>query len=198
MITEGSTLRSIDQLKIDRIHKATMDIVYTQGFDHISLRQIAEIAKVSSGTPYVYYKDKQDLVTSLFYICLEHVSAGLQDTIDSADSIKEKIYACVFDLVCKFCDIPLMVKYVIKFRNHPELFIQDVRNQYFAAYSPLITLCRTAVSSDLAKTSDITLMHAMLFSPVMQLFDAYEGHENQFDPNTYAECIRLSVDSVLY
>ena len=112
-------MRSIDQLKIDRIHKATMDIVYTQGFDHISLRQIAEIAKVSSGTPYVYYKDKQDLVTNLFYICLEHISADLQNAIDSADSIKEKIYACVFDLACKFCDIPLMVKYVIKFRNHP-------------------------------------------------------------------------------
>ena len=51
-------MRFIDQLKIDRIHKATMDIVYSEGFEYISLRHIADLAKVSSGTPYIYYKDK--------------------------------------------------------------------------------------------------------------------------------------------
>lgn len=191
-------MRAIDQLKIDRIHKAAMDIVYTQGFDHISLRQIAEMEKVSPGAPYVYYKDKQDLITNLFYLCLEYVSEGLQDTIDSADSLKEKLYACIFNLVCKYCDIPLMVKYVLKFRNHPELFTDEPRRRYFAAYLPLVDLCKAAIAAGQVKTSDLTLMHAMLFSPVMQLFDAYEGSENQFDPRAYEECVRLSVDSVLF
>lgn len=191
-------MRSVDQLKIDRIHKATMDIVYTEGFDHISLRHIAEMAKVSPGTPYVYYKDKQDLITNLFYLCLEYVSEGLQETIDSADSLKEKLYACVFDLVCKYCDIPLMVKYVLKFRNYPELFTDEPQQRYFAVYLPLVDLCKRAIASDQVKTSNLTLMHAMLFSPVMQLFDAYEGGDKQFDPKAYEECIRLSVDSVLF
>ena len=48
---EVQAMRSIDQLKIDRIHKAAMDIVYQDGFDHISLRHIAKMAKVSPGAP---------------------------------------------------------------------------------------------------------------------------------------------------
>ena len=190
-------MRSIDQLKIDRIHKATMDIVYAEGFDHISLRHIADMAKVSPGTPYVYYKDKQDLLTSLYYICLDHVSNGLQESVDLADTLKEKIYAWVFHMVCTFCDIPLMVKYVIEFYRQPDLFTEEVRERYFSVYVSLDALCREAIASGQAKTRDPALMQTMLLSPVIRLFDVYEGHENQFDPDTYAECVRLSVDSVL-
>lgn len=191
-------MRSIDQLKIDRIHKATMDIVYSEGFDNISLRQIAQIAKVSSGTPYVYYKDKQDLLTGLCYICLNYVSDGLQDSIDQAGSLKEKIYTCVFDMVRKFCDVPLMVKYVIKFRKKSELFTEEAKEHYSLIELPLDTLCKAAISSGQARTSDLKLMRAILYAPVIELFDVYEGREDQFDPNIYAECVRLSVDTVLF
>ena len=191
-------MRSIDQLKIDRIHKATMDIVYQEGFDNISLRQIAQIAKVSSGTPYVYYKDKQDLLTSLYYLCLNHVSEGLQDSVNLAVSPKEKLYAWVFQMVCKFCDIPLMVKYVIEFYRQPNLFTEEVKERYFSAFLSLDSLCKDAISSGQAKTSDPMLMQTMLLSPVMRLFDEYDGREDQFDPSIYEECVRLSVDSVMY
>lgn len=190
-------MRSIDQLKIDRIHKAAMDIVYTEGFDHISLRHIAEMAKVSPGTPYVYYKDKQDLLTGLCCICLEYVSDGLQDAIDSVGSLKEKIYECVFNMVRKFCDVPLMVKYILKFRNHPELYTEEMQKRYSVVNLPLEELCKDAILSGQAKTTDLMLMQMMLLSPTMLLFDMYDGYENQFDPEIYAECVRLSVDAVL-
>lgn len=190
-------MRSIDQLKIDRIHKATMDIVYSEGFENISLRQVAQIAKVSSGTPYVYYKDKNDLLTSLCYTCLDYVSQDLQDSINSAASLKEKMYRGVFDIVSKFCDVPLMVKYVIKFRFHSELYTKEAKERYSAIDLPVDTLCREAIASGQAKTSDLALMRAMLYAPVIRLFDMYEGREDQFDPHLYEECIRLSVESVL-
>lgn len=190
-------MRSIDQLKIDRIHKATMDIVYSEGFGNISLRQIAQIAKVSSGTPYVYYKDKQDLLTSLCYICLDYVSDGLQDSINSAGSLKEKICEGIFDMVRKYCDVPLIVKYVIKFRHHPELYTDEAKERYAVINAPLDALCMEAITSGQAKTSDLMLMREMLYAPVIRLLDEYEGHEDQFDPHLYEECIRLSVDSVL-
>lgn len=191
-------MRSVDQFKIDRIHKAAMNIVYSEGFENFSLRQVAQMANVSSGTPYVYYRDKQDLLTNLCYICLDHVSKGLQDSVNSADSLKEKIYACIFDMVQKFCDNPRMVKYVIKFRCTPELFTEEAKERYSVIDSPFDTLCREAISSGQSKTSDLILMRTMLYAPVIRLFDMYEGREDQFDPNLYAECIRLSVDSVLF
>ena len=189
-------MRSIDQLKIDRILKATLDIVYEEGFDNISIRQISQIAKVSSGTPYVYFKDKQDLLTSLCYSCLDHINNGMS-SVNPEDSLKEKMYGCLYDLVCKFCDVPLMVKYVLKFHDRPELYTEEVRARYAKVNFPLDTLCKDAIASGQAKTTDLMLMHVMLLSPVTRLFDYYEGREDQFDPNTYAECIRLSVDSVL-
>lgn len=190
-------MRSIDQLKIDRIHKATMDIVYSEGFEYISLRHIADLAKVSSGTPYIYYKDKQDLLTNLYYMCLDHVSEGLPEAVNAEEHLREKIYTWVFHMVRKFCDIPLMVKYVIKFYREPELFTEEVKERYTSVYLTLDALCRKSIVSGLSKTQDPVLMQAMLLAPVIQLFDMYEGLEHQFDPEQYTECVRLSVDSVL-
>ena len=191
-------MRSIDQLKIDRILKATLDIVYAEGFDHISLRHIAELAKVSSGTPYVYFKDKQDLLTSLYFTCLEYAMDGLQESIDAAVSTKEKIHIWIFQMARKYCDVPLMVKYLIGFYGRPDLFTEEVKAQYSEKYISLMPLCREAISAGQAKTSDPAVMQAMLIAPVIRLFDIYDGHEKQFNLNTYEECIRLSVDSVLY
>ena len=189
---------SIDQLKIDRILKAALDIVYSEGFDHIPLRRIAELAKVSSGTPYVYFKDKQDLLTSLYFTCLEYAMDGLQESMGSAVSPKEKIYIWLSQMVRKYCDVPLMVKYLIGFYGRPDLFTEEVKKRYLEMYISLEPLCREAISSGQAKTSDPAVMQTMLIAPVIRLFDVYDGRENQFDPNTYEACIRLSVDSVLY
>ena len=191
-------MRSIDQLKIDRILKAALDIVYSEGFDHISLRRIAELAKVSSGTPYVYFKDKQDLLTSLYFTCLEYAMDGLQESMNSAVLPKEKIYIWLSQMVRKYCDVPLMVKYLIGFYGRPDLFTEEVKKRYLEMYISLEPLCREAISSGQAKTSDPAVMQTMLIAPVIRLFDVYDGRENQFDPNTYEECIRLSVNSVLY
>lgn len=138
--------------------------------------------------------DRGDLA---YYICLEYVNAGLQDSIDSAGSIKEKIYAWIFHMAYRFCDVPLMVTYIIRFYRQPNLLTKEVRDHYLTTYPTLVSLCKEAISVGLTKTSDPVLMETMLTSPVIRLFDTYEGHENQFDPNAYAECIRLSVDSVL-
>lgn len=190
-------MRTIDQLKIDRILKATLDIVYTEGFENISLRQIAQTAKVSSGTPYIYFKDKQALLTHLCFACLDHIDDGFTNPMDPQTPLKERMYTCLFDLAKKFCNVPLMVKYVLKFHDRPELYTEEVKERYAKANFQLDKLCREAIASGQTKTSDIMLMHVMLLGPLSRLFDYYEGRDDQFEPETYAECIRLAVDSVL-
>ena len=128
---------------------------------------------------------------------LEHINEGLPTPVDPEAPLSEKLFACLFDLVNKFCDVPLMVKYVLKFHDHPELYTDAVKAQYAKVNFPLDTLCKEAIATGQAKTSDLMLMHVMLLSPITRLFDYYEGRENQFDPQTYTECIRLSIDSVL-
>ena len=65
-------------LKSAEYINTALHIVYPEEFDNISLRQKAQIANVSSGTPYVYYKDIQDLLTNLCYIFLQNVSGFRQ------------------------------------------------------------------------------------------------------------------------
>lgn len=120
-----------------------------------------------------------------------------QVSVDLAASLKEKIHAWVFYMVHKFCDNPLMVKYVIKFRGNQELYTEGMKKRYAVVNQPLEDLCREAIASGQAKTQDLMLMQMILLSTVIRLFDHCDGHADPFDPGAYAECVRLCVDAVM-
>ena len=191
-------MNTVDNLKIKRIHKATMDIVYSEGFDNLSLRQVAKLAKVSSGTPYVYYKDKQDLLYTLCGLCMDVVTEGFEKVIDEEDSLEEKFYAYVCHLAEKFCGGPLMVQYIVKFRKTFSFMTEELKAKYQKLDEPLLQLCQEAIRTDLAKTSDIDLLQIMLLSPLLCMFEHMEGSEEQFNPESYEECSRLCVEAVLH
>lgn len=193
----GVFMNTVDNLKIKRIHKATMDIVYSEGFENLSLRQVAKLAKVSSGTPYVYYKDKQELLNTLCGICLDVVTEGFQEVIEKANSLEEKFYTYIFHIAEMFCHVPLMVQYISKFRKSFSYLPETLEEKYKKLDEPLLHLCEEAIQENLAKTSDIDLLQILLLSPLFHMFEHMEGAEEQFNPEIYEECARLSVEAVL-
>jgi len=58
-----------DDKKIAQIFSATLDLVEQKGVAGITMRQIARKAKMATGTLYIYFKDKNELINALFINC---------------------------------------------------------------------------------------------------------------------------------
>jgi len=58
-----------DDKKIKQIFSATLKLVEKIGVAGITMRLIAREAKIATGTLYIYFKDKDELITALFEDC---------------------------------------------------------------------------------------------------------------------------------
>jgi AcrR family transcriptional regulator len=62
-------LKPRDDNKIQQIFTATLKLVVRTGVAGITMRQIAKEAKMATGTLYIYFKDKDQLVNQLYASC---------------------------------------------------------------------------------------------------------------------------------
>jgi AcrR family transcriptional regulator len=58
-----------DDEKINKVFSATLKLVEQMGVAGITMRQIAREAKLATGTLYIYFKDKDELINALFESC---------------------------------------------------------------------------------------------------------------------------------
>jgi AcrR family transcriptional regulator len=78
-----------DTKKTEKIYKATLQLVMEKGVAGITMSDIARKAKMATGTLYIYFKNKEDLVNALFIAC-RTASAGIYFTdYDPGASFKE-------------------------------------------------------------------------------------------------------------
>jgi len=58
-----------DDKKIDQIYRATLDLVQEYGLAGITMSKIAKASKLATGTIYIYFNSKDELVNALFTEC---------------------------------------------------------------------------------------------------------------------------------
>ncbi len=58
-----------DERKIQQIFQATLKLVEANGLAGITMSEIASEAKMATGTLYIYFKNKEDLLNALFSQC---------------------------------------------------------------------------------------------------------------------------------
>lgn len=58
-------MRTRDENKEQLVQQKALELLVNQGFEGFSMQKLAKAAKVSPATLYIYYKDKEDLITSI-------------------------------------------------------------------------------------------------------------------------------------
>lgn len=81
-------MKQKDENKTAQIFSATLQLVADMGVAGITMRQIASKAGIATGTLYIYFKDKEELVNKLYEDCrVSSVNAYLQG-YDAAKNFK--------------------------------------------------------------------------------------------------------------
>lgn len=77
-----------DEKKIENIYQATLALVKDYGLAGITMSTIAKTAKLATGTLYIYFKNKEDLVNTLFTECRKSSAAVYFKGFDAAMPFK--------------------------------------------------------------------------------------------------------------
>jgi TetR/AcrR family fatty acid metabolism transcriptional regulator len=77
--------------KYERILEAALEVFAAKGFHEAKVTEIARTAGIADGTIYLYFKNKDDLLISLFESRLEQINSGLRAQLAETSNPREQV-----------------------------------------------------------------------------------------------------------
>lgn len=123
-----------DFSKIDTVFKATLNLIRDYGFTGVTMAKIAKGANMATGTLYIYFKNKEELINALYQSVEKKSSARFIDGFDPEQSFK-------------VCLKRVWVNYLKnRIENHEESVFME---QYY--HSPYITMSQKKIAEEMKK-----------------------------------------------
>lgn len=125
-------MRVKDFSKIDIVFKATLKLIRDFGFAGVTMAKIAKGASMATGTLYIYFKNKDELINALYQSVEKKSSARFLEGYDP-------------DQPFKICLKRVWINYL---KNRIENFEESVfMEQYY--HSPYITLTQKKIAEEM-------------------------------------------------
>ena len=70
---------------------AARKVFSAKGFNSATMEEISSVAELSPGTLYLYFKNKEELHTSLSINILKHLGGEIKQVVEQDISVEEKI-----------------------------------------------------------------------------------------------------------
>ncbi|WP_125566408.1 TetR/AcrR family transcriptional regulator [Companilactobacillus insicii] len=190
-------MRKIDENKKDRIKQAIFEIVDEEGIPALSFGKIAKRANVSSGTPYVYYKDKVDMLSKIYVEVKEMIDENVAGDIAKGDTIDEKLFLGINHFAKQIVKHPLEAIFMQALQSNSELITLNAVQCGNELTKPLMDLFQEASDKDCLKTVNIEYINCLLFAPFIMMMQQYRAEKKEIDLDAVEDIIHLSVEGIL-
>jgi len=159
-------MRIKDTQKQKAVIDATIKVVNKHGFNTASISKIAKEAGVSQATIYIYYKNKEDLVVSVYYIVKESLTSYYHKDISDDCSIEENLRSVWSNSIKAHRLMPELLSYDQQFTYSPFYDLIDKnRMQIFA--KPLNDLLEKGIRENMLKEMPFGVFIAFFGAPAV-------------------------------
>jgi len=128
----------MDTKKRERLLKAAIKIFARDGFFKAKVEEIAKMAGVATGTTYLYFKNKDDLLISIFEEEMTPIIEKMKGELAKLASPKDKIVTFIKNhckVVEKSPDLALLLEVELRQSNK---FLHEYKGTTFKAYLDLL------------------------------------------------------------
>jgi AcrR family transcriptional regulator len=161
-------VRSKDESKVHAIYKATLSLVKERGLAGITMGDISKEASIATGTLYIYFKNKDELIRALFTECREKSARHYFEGIDASLSFEERMKK-MFRNIIYFKTNHFDISAFLEQTSHsPYIHITDLKRKQ-KAMQPLFDLINEGMENKKIKTIDIELVVSYLSGIVNEL-----------------------------
>lgn len=128
----------MDPSKRERLLKAAIKLFARDGFFKAKVEEVAKVAGVATGTTYLYFKNKDDLLISIFEEEMTPIIEEMKESMAKLASPQEKVLAFIsrhFEMVKKNPDLALLL--VVELRQSNK-FLHGYKGTKFKEYLDLL------------------------------------------------------------
>ncbi len=124
-------MRIRDEHKEFAIRERAMEMIVAQGFDGLSMQKLAKMANVSPATIYIYYKNREDLLNSLYNTVNETFAQVALKNFNPKASLEDGLWLQWKNRMKFIMEFPTYYQFFEQFRNSPLIHHKDIKSQEF-------------------------------------------------------------------
>lgn len=124
-------MRARDEKKEEAIREKAMQMIVAEGFDGLSMQKLAKAADVSPATIYIYYKNREDLLTRLYNDVQSKFTEVALRKFDPELSLEKGLMLQWKNRLKFITDYPVYFQFHEQFRNSPCINHKNVDKSEF-------------------------------------------------------------------
>jgi AcrR family transcriptional regulator len=188
-------MRIQDENKKEAIFKATVKLVNEIGFVSSSVAKIAKEANVSPATIYIYYKNKEDLLTSTYLQIKRRMGKAMLKDFNENDPVRDifyKIWLNTSDFIYKH---PELANYAEQFQNSPYYDSVDSKEAE-SSFEPILKIIEKGIKQKILKDVNLEIIGAFIYYPVFILSNPRRNRNNALSRKNAEKAFQLAWDAI--
>jgi AcrR family transcriptional regulator len=157
-----------DEKKVQLIYAATLTLVQDFGLSGITMSMIARQANLATGTVYLYFTNKEELIMKLFDHCIENYISGYFEGVEPKDAFDvnfRKVWMNLARVNIKYFDQMIFLEQCF----HSPFIPEDIRIVNKAKFKPLYNLLEKAKKDKYIKDIDTALLISSVRGPIREM-----------------------------
>jgi TetR/AcrR family transcriptional regulator, fatty acid metabolism regulator protein len=177
--------------KFKQIIEAAVIVIAENGYHHAQVSKIAKQAGVADGTIYLYFKNKEDILISLFQEKMGNFIEKIQNEIEGISSPTEKLYVLIekhFQLLAADRHLAIVTQLELRQSNKElRLRINEVLKGYLKVVERI--LLEGIEKGEFRKDLDVRLARQMIFGTIDETVTTWVMNDQKYDLVTLAKPI---------
>jgi AcrR family transcriptional regulator len=160
--------RTKDNLKIDAIYEATLKLVLKTGFTGLKMEAVAKLAKLATGTVYIYFKNKEVLINQLYLHLKKAKTDKLLEVYDPKDPFEISFKKLWFHyLEISLAEPERMI--FIELFTHTSYLTPKTKKQGDQLLEPLISFIKQGTKEGIIRNHPPEIILSQLLGPVYEM-----------------------------
>lgn len=162
-------MRKIDDNKRKQIQEAVYDLTQSEGLVGLSMGKVAKLAGVSPATIYIYYQDKEDMLSRMYEQVKDLFDTGIASEINQAQTLDDKIRAAEWHFIKKQRQFPKQAGFMDAILNNENLIDEKAQNYANNLVQPVTQLFVESQADPAYLKMDVLIAKAFFSLPIQLL-----------------------------
>jgi TetR/AcrR family transcriptional regulator, repressor of fatR-cypB operon len=188
-------MRTKDEAKVAAIYQATLELVKDRGLAGITMSDISKAASIATGTLYIYFKNKEELIKALFTECRESSAREYFAGLDPTAPFEERLKKVFFNIV-RYKMTHFSVSAFLEQSYHsPFVCITDLKKKQ-KALDPLFALIEEGIAQKKIRKVDTKLVITYLFGILNEMVKNAHFTNKKFSAEEVEQLYEMFRDGV--
>lgn len=175
-------MRCKDVSKVEAIFRATLTLVKERGLAGITMGDISKEASIATGTLYIYFKNKDELIRALFTECRKQSAHYYFENVNEQLSFEGRMERLFHNIICYKMNNFEVSAFLEQSYHSPYVDVIDLKKKQ-KALNPLFDLIKEGVETRKIRNTEVQLIVSYLFGIINEMVKkAYFSNKKITEP----------------